>query len=251
VSTLGTFQVWRGAQPIPASSWRREKARQLFQVFLANRDGLLDRDQLTEYLWPGIDPITAQRNFKIALNTLYQVLEPERLPGSESAYIIREGSAYTLRPDADIWLDADSFIALIRQAESLGDKQAETAIQALEKAIALYQGEFLPDARYENWATSERERLGALFLQGADRLSEVLLNRKCYEDTIQLCQRILSQDNCWERAYRHLMLAYDGMGDHGQIGRVYQRCVQVLAQELEVPPSAETHELFLQLTQRA
>jgi LuxR family maltose regulon positive regulatory protein len=88
-------------------------------------------------------------------------------------------------------------------------------------------------------------------LQCADRLSEVLLNRKCYEDTIQLCQRILSQDNCWERAYRHLMLAYDGMGDHGQIGRVYQRCVQVLAQELEVPPSAETHELFLQLTQRA
>jgi DNA-binding SARP family transcriptional activator len=67
-------------------------------------------------------------------------------------------------------------------------------------------------------------------------------------NTLDLCQRILLQDNCWERAYRYQMLAYEKLGDHGQIARVYQRCVQVLQEELDVTPSPETRALFRELT---
>jgi len=236
VQSLGGFQVWRGEESIPSNGWRREKSKQLFQLLLTYRQAPLDRDQICEYLWAEADPATAQRNFKITLNTLYQVLEPERDAGSESAFILREGSTYNLRPNVDIWLDAEEFSKTVRDAR-------KNPI-LLQKAMGLYMGEYLPDTLYETWAAEERERLAALFLEAADALAEALIAQKNYAQAIDLCGRILAQDNCWERAYRHLMLAYDGLNDRGQIGRTYQRCVQTLRDELDVSPAPETQKLY-------
>jgi LuxR family maltose regulon positive regulatory protein len=222
------------------NSWRREKSRQLFQLLLTHRHVPLDRDQICEYLWPETDPVTAHRNFKSTLNTLYQVLEPERDPGSESAFILREGSTYGLRPNADIWLDTDQFVNAVQQA----DKIQNPNLELLQHALDVYQGEYLPDTLYETWAAEERECLSAIYLETADRLSELLLKDQYYGKVIDLCQRILVQDNCWERAYRHLMLAYSHLGDRGQVGRTYQRCVQILREELDVAPSPETSTLY-------
>ena len=241
VETLGSFRVWRGSELIHSNGWQREKSRQLFQLFLTNHKNPLDRDQICEYLWPESDPQTAQRNFKIALNTLYHVLEPDRQPGSESAYILRDGSSYMLRPNADIWLDSMEFMDLIRKA-------ANKNVGNFEKAVELYKGPFLPESLYEDWAAGERERLAAHFLETADRLAELYINMKKYSSAIDLCNRILAQDNCWERAYRYLMIAYEQLGDHGQVARIYQRCNQTLERELNVTPAQETLLLYQQIT---
>ncbi len=246
VWTLGGFTVYRGEQAIPANNWRRAKARQLFQLLLTYRATALDRDQILEHLWPGIDPAAAGRNFKVTLNTLYHVLEPERDPGSESAFIGREGSCYSLRPGADLWIDAEHFAALV--ALTHGRPPAE-AVPLLEEALSLYKGDYLPEALYETWAAGERERLAVLFLSAADRLAELYVASKLYDQAIDVCHRILAADNCWERAYRCLMVAYHEMGNHGQIARVYQRCVQNLREELDVSPAAETTALFASLTE--
>ncbi|MEJ2300292.1 MAG: BTAD domain-containing putative transcriptional regulator [Anaerolineales bacterium] len=249
VHTLGSFHLYRGEFQVPATSWRREKARHLFQILLSHHDLPLDRDQLAEYLWPEQYPETSQRNFRIALNTLYQVLEPEREPGSESAYIVREGTTYHLRPEADIWIDAQAFEHTVRQANQLVESRPEDAILKMEQAMDLYQGKYLPDCRYESWAAVERERLAVMFLQIADSLSELLLERERLEEVIRVCQRILSEDNCWERAYRHLMVVHDRLGNHGRVGRIYHRCVRTLQKELDVAPAPETEALFQALVQ--
>jgi len=241
VQTLGSFQVWRGGEALPSNGWRRESARQLFQLFITYRHAPLDRDQICEFLWPAVDVTIAHRNFKIALNTLYQVLEPERDPGSESAFIFRDGTTYALRPHADLWIDAEQFSTLIRQA-------GKTDVPALQNAINLYRGDYLPEALYETWVAEERERLASAFLESADRLAEMLIAKEQFAEAIDLSQRILTRDSCWERAYRHLMLAYDHLGDRGQVGRTYQRCTQALRKELDISPSPETQELYERLT---
>lgn len=241
VQTLGSFRVWRGGEAIPSNGWRRESARQLFQLFVTYRHAPLDRDQICEFLWRDAEMGIAQRNFKIALNTLYQTLEPERDPGSESAFIFRDGTTYALRPNADLWLDAEEFSGLVKQA-------GETDARLLQEALDLYRGDYLPEALYEPWVAEERERLASLFLESADRLAELMIAQGRYADAIDLSQRILARDKCWERAYRHLMLAYDRLGDRGQVGRTYQRCVQALKNELNVSPSPETQDLYERLT---
>ncbi|MEJ5246368.1 MAG: BTAD domain-containing putative transcriptional regulator [Caldilinea sp.] len=240
VQTLGAFRVWRGDEPIPPNGWKRKPARLLFQLLITHRGEMLDREQICEALWPEVDPVTAQQNFKFALNALYSVLEPARTAGAESAYIVRDGAAYGIRPSADLWIDVDQFLKEVKASRSDPDR--------MERALALYQGEYLPDARYEAWAIAERERLAMIFLENADRLTERLLEEARYEDAIDLCQRMLAQDNCWERAYRHLMIAYHGLGDYGQIARVYRRCVQTLREELDVDPAPETKALFRTLS---
>jgi DNA-binding SARP family transcriptional activator len=106
----------------------------------------------------------------------------------------------------------------------------------------------MPDAQYETWVAEEREHLLSLFLESADRLTELYLKLGKYAEVIKLSQRILSKDACWERAYRHLMLAYYHLGDRGQVGRVFQRCNQSLQEELDVSPAPETYALYEKLT---
>lgn len=247
VSTLGGFQVWRGNQEIPGGGWRREKTRHLFQLLVTFRNAPLEREQILEHLWPGQDPAAAQRSFKVALNTLYNVLEPQRPPGQESAYILRQGSIYGLRPGADLWLDVQAFEKLLDLTESEPETN-EVSIARLEQALGLYRGEYLPEARYETWAAAEREQLAVQFLQAADQLCGLYLEENRPQQVLEVSQRILAADNCWERAYRYLMQAYHRLGDHGQVARTYQRCAQALAQELEVAPAPETQALVEQLT---
>jgi len=57
----------------------------------------------------------------------------------------------------------------------------------------------------------------------------------------------LQRDECWEQAYRLLMLAQARLGNRAQALRTYARCVERLREELDVPPSAATVRLFEEL----
>jgi LuxR family transcriptional regulator, maltose regulon positive regulatory protein len=58
---------------------------------------------------------------------------------------------------------------------------------------------------------------------------------------------ILAQDNCWEQAYRLLMVAYAKLDNRAQALRTYHRCVDLLQKELGVAPTAVTTDLYERL----
>ncbi len=244
VQTLGELRVWRGKQEIAPADWRREKARRLFQVLLTYRRRMLDRDQILEMLWPDLDPETARRDFKVALSTLCKVLEPSRPEGIPSAYIARDGSRYGLRPGADLWLDVEELEALIAEGDRLSEADPEGALERYRRALALYEGDYLADCLYEDWCSEERERLMALYLRTADRVAELLAQKKAWDEVLPLCQEVLTRDPCWESAYRWMMVAYARTGRRAQAARVYGRCVQRLWDELQVEPSPATVRLY-------
>jgi DNA-binding SARP family transcriptional activator len=227
--------------------WRRDKARQLFQLLLTRRKRLLERDQIVELLWPGLDAETAERDFKVALSTLYRVLEPALPARAPSAYVLREGTLYGLRPGADLLLDAEQFERLTTEGDRLAGKGDETFIEHYRASLALYGGDFLQDYPYDEWASEERERLLGLWLHAADRLAGALAERGRWQETVDVCQAILQRDECWEQAYRLLMLAHARLGNRAQALRIYARCVERLREELDVPPSAATVGLFEEL----
>ena len=242
VQTLGPFRTWRGSEEIDAREWRRAKARQLFQLLLTHRGRMLQREEIVYILWPELDPDAAQRDFKVALNAINKALEPDRPPGSESAYIVRHSATYGLRPNADIWLDADVFQRLIERGDhSL--ETVETCADAYQSALDLYQGEYLKEELYEDWPSEERERLLALYLRASEKLAGVRVSQGRYDEAISLCRRILARDNCWERAYRLMMLAYARQGNRPRALRIYQTCQETLRKELDTEPSLATQSL--------
>ena len=237
VQTLGAFRVWRGQTEVSARTWQRDKARQLLQLLITRRSHWLQREEILDSLWPDETADAAGRNFKAALNALNKAIEPERDPDAPFAYVVREGTAYRLRPEADLWLDCAEF----ERTCSAGLKaDGGAAVAQLRAALALYQGDYLPDARYADWTGAERERLLSFYLRGADRLAGLLNDLQQYDECIEVCQAILTRDPCWEQAYRWLMTVHAAKGNRAQALRSYQRCITVLREQLDVEPSRAT-----------
>lgn len=250
VYLLGTFRVFRGDVEAEPREWQRDKARQLFQLLLTQRGQWLQRDEVVERLWPNLSPEAALRDFKVALNALNKAIEPAHASDAPFAYIVRDGVSYRIRPDADLWLDTDEFERRCQAGLRLADVGAtEEAIAQLRSALELYAGSYLPDALYEDWTSTERERLLANFLRAADKLTGLLVESGQYDDGLEICARILSYDPCWERAYHWMMLAYAHRGERTLALRAYQRCRTTMISELGMEPSAATTALYNRVLQ--
>jgi ATP/maltotriose-dependent transcriptional regulator MalT/DNA-binding SARP family transcriptional activator len=243
MQTLGAFRVWRSAVEIAPREWQRDKARQLFQLLLTQRGRWLQREEIVDRLWPNLAPEAAQRDFKVALNALNKAIEPQRSADDVFAFVVREGSAYRLRPEADVWVDAIEF----EQACEAGLRADD--LGQLRSALRLYRGDYLPDALYEDWASEERERLLSLYLRAADKLAGLLIEQDVFDEALDICQAILARDAYWERAYRLMMIAHARQGNRPLALRAYQRCVTTLRDELGVEPSAATTSLYRQIAQ--
>jgi ATP/maltotriose-dependent transcriptional regulator MalT/two-component SAPR family response regulator len=244
VQALGPFRVWRGSQEIAADEWRRKKARQLFQLLLTRRGSKLERDQIVDLLWPRLGPEEAERDFKIAVSALYSTLEPARQRNAPSAYIDRDGTRYGLRSGADLWLDAQEFAECLTAADNIYETSPDKALAMYRSALALYKGDYLQEYPYQEWSSEERERLLTLYLRAAERLAQLLIDREAWQEAIQVCQSILARDDCWENAYRMIMIAYGRLGNQVEVQRAYQRCTERLRAELDIEPAAATIELY-------
>jgi DNA-binding SARP family transcriptional activator len=143
-----------------------------------------------------------------------------------------------------VWIDALAFEDLIAAGNQAGDR--ESAIAYYEQALTLYQGDFLPERRYEDWSSAERERLQVLALGLMTALAELLLKSSPLE-SIRLTQHALAIDPIWENAYRIQMEAYLAQGNRPMALRTYQQCVEVLQSELDIAPLPETQAIYEQL----
>jgi len=237
VRTLGPFVAWRGATPVAAADWKRDKARQIFQLLLTHRGQWFYREQIVEHLWPHLPTEAAERDFRVALNALNRALEPDRPRDAPSFFVTRRSNLYGLNPAAKIVVDAGDFERLA----------ASDDVDLLRRAVALYQDDYLPDCLYEDWPAAERQRLRHLYLVTAERLARHLLRARAWDEAIRTCEAILARDNCWEAAYRLLMRAHGAAGNRALVQGSYQRCVAALSGGLGIEPSPATRALFEKL----
>jgi len=250
IQTLGGFRVWRNGEEVPTTAWGREKAIHLFQFFITLRRQYVHKEQIMDRLWPDLDIEKGDRDFKVALNSINKALEPEREPRSDPLFVKRYSLAYGIDFE-NVWLDAEAMELLIgtgNQAILGPDKNRDFAIACYEAAVKLYHGDYLPERRYEDWTSAERERLQLLALNTMTTLAELLLDRAPLE-SLRLTQRVLSIDSVWEDAYRVQMRAFTAQRNRPLALRTYQRCVEVLAEEFGVEPLPETQELYAQILQ--
>src|SRR4029077_20192465 len=144
VTLLGGFGAEGSGAPVPDSAWRLRKARELVKL-LALADGLrLHREQAMDALWPDRDPASAANNRNQAVHAARRALGPD-------AIRLLDG---LLRLEAEV--DVELFERAAAEA-----RREETAA-ACVRALSLYGGELLPENRYDDWASLERERLAEL-----------------------------------------------------------------------------------------
>jgi LuxR family maltose regulon positive regulatory protein len=242
IETLGEFKVWLGDKPVTDKDWQRGKAKELFQLLITKRKQLLPREEILGALWKDADEKSASRDFKVALNALNTALEPGRKARSNPFFIGRHGTSYGVNLAAGFELDTVVFDHHVKAG--LEEKEEEQAKVLLRNGLSMYRGEYLPERKYEDWCTEERERLEVLFLRGAERLAQLLMASGEYDGAMLWCERILEEDRCWEEAYRLLMMCHHRRNNRNQAVKYYQKCCEALKNELGVEPMETTRRCY-------
>ncbi|MFN7252441.1 MAG: BTAD domain-containing putative transcriptional regulator [Anaerobacillus sp.] len=249
VKTLGDFQVWLGNDKVHDRSWKREKAKELFQLLVTNKTKMFPKGEILALLWNDLDEEAAQRDFKVALNALNKAIEPKRQVRSNPFFIQREDSLYGINKEAVFEVDAETFETTIEKG--LREQGEKEAIEILIQGLTLYEGDYLPSRRYDDWCLEERERLLVLFLRGAERLSQLYIENNLYDDAIYWSEAILLKDVCWEEAYRILMYSYHKKNNRTYALRIYERCCKQLQEELGVEPIEATKQLYKKIKENS
>ena len=249
VQTLGTFRVWSNGAAVPAGAWGRDKAVQLFQFLVTRRRARLDKEQIIDALWPDLDAAVGERDFKVALNAVQRALEPQRPARAEPRFVRRFGGAYGLDL-AETWLDAEALEAHVAAGNRALAVDPTGAMAHYAAAAALYGGDYLPERRYDDWASSEHERLQVLALGAMTNLAELLLDQNPLE-SLRLVGRVLAVDPVWEDAWRIEMRAHAARGNRALAVRAYERCVAALDAELGIAPLPETRAVIARIRSAA
>lgn len=249
VQTLGPFRIWLGEKEVSDRDWQREKAKELFQLFITKPNQIMAKEEITQILWPNQDKQTADRDFKVAMNTLNNTLEPNRKARSTPFFIIREGTSYGLNPIASVELDMIQFQEWIQSG--LNEQDPDKTNQILEKGLKLYKGEFLTERKYEDWCISKREGMLVLFLRGAEKMAQLQVRKENYDIAISWCERILERDRTWEEAYRLLMYCYYRKNNRPQAMKWYEKCIEILEEELGVTPLEPTQHMYEMIIESA
>lgn len=240
VYCLGSFQAfWSGKW---VNNWTSRKAFSIFKYLIKEHPQPVAKDILMDVFWPDAEPEAARRNLHQAIYALRQTL---RNYAPEVHFVLFHNDAYLLNSDLVIWTDARVFEEHVRAAQKSqkrGDVQG--TIESLEAAERLYQGDFMSDDLYEDWPAGERQILWQTYLQVAFQLADLYLARKDYPAVTGVCQRVLYLDEYQEKTHQFLIRSYLEQGQRQLALRQYRRCVQALETGLDLPPSAETHQLY-------
>ncbi|KMJ57889.1 transcriptional regulator [Bacillus sp. LL01] len=242
IQTLGSFRVWLGQKEVEAKDWQRIKAKELLEFFVTKRNKQLVKDEIFAALWPNVPEKSMTRDFKVALNALNNALEPERKARTESFFIQREGHSYGLNPNSGYLVDCIEFESFA--SAGLEEQDPTKAFAYLEKALAVYKGDFLPDQKYADWCLNERERLLVYYLRCSEKLAQLLVARKEYDTAIQWCEKVIEKDPTWEEAYRLLMFCYYHKNNRSQAMKWFAKCKQYLKNELGVEPMFSTKQMY-------
>jgi len=253
LSLLGPLQVRLDDQPLTGLAYAKVRALLAYLTVEAQPHG---RDALAEFFWPGQSTAAARRSLRVALTTLRQAIGDQTAP---IPFLIATRESVQVNPASVISLDVTTFTDLLRATQPHSHPTGllcSECVARLTQAVRLYRGDFLQQlvvrgsAAFDEWATLLREQLHYSVLEALAQLAAY--HEGCGADDLarQYAWRQLALELWDEAAHRCVMRVLVRKGQRRAALAQYERCRQVLADELGAEPSAETTALYEQIRTR-
>ena len=228
VRVLGGFAV----DGLPERDLGSRKARVLLKVLALARGAPVSVDRLADILWAEELPSRPADQVGVLVSRLRRVVGGDRLTRSEGGY----------RLAAD-WLDVDEVGRLAdRATEAMGDGRIAAARTAADTALSLVRGPLLPEETGE-WVAAERASAEGLIARARAVALDAALAAGDHGAAAALAESALGHDPYDEVALRALMRAHLAAGRPSSALAAYARVRHCLAEDLGVPPTAETEAL--------
>jgi DNA-binding SARP family transcriptional activator len=231
---LGGFEARVDSGPVLVLPTKKTQALLTYLALPPGRSH--PRDKLASLLWGDMPDAQALGNLRQALTRIRRVL-----PRPVLRALVLEGKTVALEPSL-VEVDAARFEQLV----------ADGKPESLGRAATVYQGELLTgvtlsERSFEDWLTSQRERLHELALQAFARLLAHQQEAGLAEPAMQTGLRLLAMDPLQEPVHRAVMRLYAQLGRRAAALRQYQRCVSILRHELATEPELETQRLYQEI----
>jgi DNA-binding SARP family transcriptional activator len=231
LTLLGGFTLWCGGEELGVAA-----SGQRLIALLALMDRPVGRVRVAGTLWPDC---STERSLADLRTTLWRV--------NQSSERVIAASPSFLGLSAGIEVDVRNLVEFARRLN-----QAGTASETIDLASvrpADLAGDLLPDW-YDDWLQDEREGLRQTRLHALERLAGVLSACGRHADAIQAALAAIRLEPLRETAHRTLIEAHLAEGNWSEACRQFQRCRQLLGEELGVEPS-DSMRLLLEKRPRA
>ncbi|MEM9774528.1 MAG: BTAD domain-containing putative transcriptional regulator, partial [Chloroflexota bacterium] len=248
INLLGPWQVLKDG--VPLTDFRGDSVRALFTYVLCESKSPQARRFLASLLWEDLDEEAAMRNVRVSLTRLKKGLdEDDKQP---LLYVDRQSVG--VDPTASYNLDTEQFeqaIAHARRSSQPGRPPDRRVLARLKRAIDLYRADFLQGFThasypFEDWMLVQRERYHNDALWALHTLTDHALRIQDWHTAADYAQRQINLEAWREEGFQQLMQAQLGLGQRTAAIASYEKCKQVLWDELGVEPDDKTLELYEQ-----
>lgn len=229
---LGRMRLQRGDGPL--TGLVSGKAQALL-CYLAVNGRSHARLTLSNLLWDGMSEADARRNLRGVLLKLRQAVAPN---------LIITHQTVAFDKTSDYWLDVAEFKQLLTDYQT-GGGGLEIG-ERLQTTVALYRGEFLQEFHirqaplFEEWVGQQRRELHDMALSAYHGLTEFQTRQGQFEAGIDTARQLLRLEPLHESGHRQLMRLLALNGQRTAALTQFETCRQILADELNVEPDAET-----------
>jgi DNA-binding SARP family transcriptional activator len=244
INCLGGFRAMRGKVPVRDSEWKSKRAKTFVKLLVAQDGHAVSRDIAMEMLWPDMDPDTLGRTFNSMLHRVRKVLEPKNGPGGSASCILHTEGVITLNKDL-VRTDVGQLLYHLDASDRMRtSRKPEDVVSEYEKAFDLYEGDFLPEDLYSDWAAPMRDRLRIRYLRALEDAAGIAESSGDRDRTLRFYERMFSADPCNEKACCWLMTRYHSDARRGEAIRTYERCERALSRDVDLEPDEQTKKLY-------
>jgi predicted ATPase/DNA-binding SARP family transcriptional activator len=236
IRALGAATVHRGDALLTAADWGYGKPREL--LFLLATSPPMTREQLGVALWPD------QSRQRLG-NALHTALRELRRALGDPGWVLYVDGRYAFNVARDHDCDVETFEQALVAARRA--QPASAALPDLQRAIAAYGGDFLADMAVGEWAQARRDELRRSFEAALLATGRLHAAAGRYQPAVTAFRRAIAHEPLNETAHRELMSSWARMGETARAVRHYRELVELLQEQVGVPPAAETTALYRRL----
>lgn len=242
INTFGTFKVTYGDKVITDEVIRSDKLTKLLIFMVLNRKKTITMDEISRSLWQDeeIDnPAGALKNLMYRLRTVLK-----NTFGDEQ-FIISSRGSYSWNTDVHCSIDCENFDKLIGAAKDSTD--IAESIENYEKAIKLYQGDFMPKILDMHWVIIQNAFYHSMYLTSVKELCELYLIEEKFLEMETLCAEALEIDRLDEQIYYYLITSRMKQNKLAMAMESYEKAKRLLSRELGVKTPAKLQEIYEKL----
>ena len=234
IYTLGRFEIYSKGVRITENSKRSLRVWNLFKYILSHRNKMLSVGELIDVLWGEDD---CENPEKALQNLIYRLRNCLSANVKADDLILFNQGCYKWNEKFPVWVDCDSLLNYISTGKELMKTSPYDAKQCFEKAIELYNGDFLSDIVYDIWVLPIRTKYKKQYSDCVTLFLELLDGVGDFESVIRVCNEFFRHEFLDEKNNLFFLRALASQGRKQEAQKHYDRMSEMMYRELGVNPS--------------